>query len=97
MVRPQDFKLAMQQACDMLVQNATRVTELLNSWDLDHNGLISKKEFRIGCQMMGLLFPKEVLEALFEHFDNDDSGQLDHRELVMRAQGRVRARLHSQE
>ena len=85
MVREGDFKLALQQACDMLSQNASRVSELLNSWDADHNGLISKKEFRVGCQMMGLLFPKEVLEALFEHFDEDDSGQLDHRELVMRA------------
>ena len=53
---------------------ARQVMELLNSWDTDQNGLIDKKEFRNACRAMGVLYDRDVLDKLFDWFDDDGRG-----------------------
>lgn len=57
----------------------------MEQWDDDRNGLISKKEWRKACAAMGILFPREVVDSLFDFFDEDGSGSLDHKEVVLKA------------
>lgn len=82
---PGSVEAAFQQTCDILAQSASKVEQLLIEWDTDKNGLIDKKEFRNACRAMGVLFDRAVLDQLFDRFDDDGSGNLDHRELVMKA------------
>ena len=82
---PGSLEAAFQQTCDILARSASKVEQLLVDWDADGNGLIDKKEFRNACRAMGVLFDRAILDKLFELFDDDDSGNLDHRELVMKA------------
>ena len=76
---------AISELTTFIVQNASRISELMDAWDTDKNGLVSKKEFRQACTAMGLLFPREVVDTLFDSFDEDLSGNLSHNELVMKA------------
>ena len=83
--RSKDEERAMQLICDVLAQSATKVMDLLREWDADQNGLIDRREFRNMCRSMGLGYDREILDKLFTKFDDDDSGNLDYRELVMKA------------
>jgi hypothetical protein len=80
------LQTALQMACDVLASSASRITQMLNDWDTDRNGLISKTEFRKACKVFLLpTAPRDVVDALFDHFDEDGSGNLDHNELVLKA------------
>ena len=87
----QAVQAALWECCTHLAKQASRISDLLNEWDTDRNGLIDKKEFRNACAAMGILFPREVIDALFDKFLDEskskaaDSGMLDHHELVLRA------------
>ena len=34
------------------------------------------------CFHMGILYPRDIIDSMFEWFDDDGSGNLDHNELV---------------
>jgi hypothetical protein len=76
---------AKQEIADLLTRNASRMLQLMRSWDTDGNGLISKAEFRIAIRDLGLFFPVSYVDSLFEAWDTDGSGHLTHKELVVKA------------
>ena len=43
----------------------------------DHNGRISRSEFRNCMEVLGFLFPMQIYDELFAEFDVDGSGALD--------------------
>ena len=73
---------ATQDICDMIAKTAGRMTELFASWDKDCNGFVDKKEFRAACNALGVTYPNSIIDAVFDVFDEDRTGQLDHHELV---------------
>ena len=76
----------MCSTCHVPCFSSSQVMELLNQWDTDRNGLIDKKEFRDACRAMGMNgVSREVLDSLFDFFDDDGSGNLEYREIVMKA------------
>jgi len=66
----------------MIAKTAGRMTELFASWDKDCNGFVDKKEFRAACNALGVTYPNSIIDAVFDVFDEDRTGQLDHHELV---------------
>lgn len=48
--------------------------------DEDGNGCVSKKEFRKAIAALGVDAPKAEVEALFDSFDPDRSGEIDYKE-----------------
>ena len=75
----------MQEIADELVRNATRIGELLRTWDTDKNGLIDRYEFRNAVKYLGIFLPYETVDSLFDAWDADGSGSLDYRELMLKA------------
>ena len=58
-----------------------RVIDLFREWDEDESGTVSKKEFRKAMPMLGLQVSKRDIDALFDSWDPDGSGQLELGEL----------------
>jgi Ca2+-binding EF-hand superfamily protein len=63
------------------VANHVRVKELFAAWDLNHDGRVSKKEFRKAFEELGLAGHAEDVNALFGFFDTDGGGSIDVHEL----------------
>ena len=61
---------------DKLTGEAANVVDLFRRWDDNLNGMVSKDEFRRAMPVLGLGFPKEVIEELFTFMDDDGSGQV---------------------
>ena len=69
-------------AKQMLKANAAKVIDVFQTWDVDGSGTISKKEFRQAVQpLLGLPAGPEVLDELFDMFDDDRSGEITLKEL----------------
>ena len=64
-----------------LDENQSRVLDLFREWDADHNGTISKKEFRQALPLLGLKCTSEEADSLFNDLDNDGSGLIEYHEL----------------
>lgn len=64
-----------------LAESNTRVLDLFREWDGDNDGRISKKDFRVGFTKMAPDFPKDVVDATFDSFDPDGSGEIEFNEL----------------
>ena len=45
----------------------------------------SPRQFRNACASMGFPFPRDVTDALFDYFDEEGDGNLDHKDLVLKA------------
>ena len=60
-----------------LLRNRHAMMELLNEWDEDGNGTISRKEFRKGIEALGVHAPIEEVTAVFNAWDLDGDGILD--------------------
>ena len=59
----------------VLKAHAAKVIAVFQSWDLDGDGAISKREFRRAVQpLLNLPAGPEALDELFDLFDNDGSG-----------------------
>ena len=69
-------------AKQMLKANAAKVIDVFQTWDVDGSGTISKKEFRQAVQpLLGLPAGPEVLDELFDMFDDDRLGEITLKEL----------------
>lgn len=72
----------MEQLAEGLAKNLSRVVEAFRAWDADGSGMISKREFCEGLARIGLAeVPHEEVEALFDEFDPDQSGEIELNEL----------------
>ena len=60
---------------------AGRVIDLFREWDADGDGQVSKKEFRKAMPLLGVDFPKDVIDGLFDEFDVDGGGSIGYAEL----------------
>lgn len=68
----------------LLMEKAIKVEGLMNEWDRNHDGDISKQEFRLNVRKLGLLEGEantKELDALYESLDSDGSGALDLEEM----------------
>jgi len=70
-----------EQLRDALVANSMRVIDLFREWDEDGNGMVDKGEFRKAMPMLGLHATREHIDALFDTFDSDGSGEIGFKEL----------------
>lgn len=52
-------------------------TNVWAEWDVDKGGSVSRKEFRVWWPRIGYDAPAEDLNALFDEFDEDGSGEID--------------------
>ena len=59
---------------DYIVKNASSVQDVFEAWDKDKNKLLDKREFRDFLSAIGFMVPKEAADAVFDEFDDDDSG-----------------------
>ena len=51
---------------DALARSLSKVMNLFKKWDVDHDGRISKKEFRKAIPNMGFDAPREHIDELFD-------------------------------
>jgi Ca2+-binding EF-hand superfamily protein len=73
---------SIQSVRDKLSAQATRVIDLFQKWDTNHDGKISREEFLRAMPHLGLkhCLPVEIM-GLFSAFDPDGSGEISFREL----------------
>jgi len=76
---------AAQDVSDHLARMASRVSDLFDEFDVDKNGLIDKREWRAACVSLGITYPPNMLDQVFDLLDEDGSGQLEHNEVVRKA------------
>ena len=67
----------LDQIRNALAGSWSRVRELFREWDEDESGSISKREFRRALVLLGLRAPRNEVDALFDTFDKDGSGEVD--------------------
>ena len=71
-----------EQLREALSKNALRVIDLFHQWDENHDGAVSKKEFRRAMPMIGFDVPRAEVDALFDSWDRDGSGTIELGELT---------------
>ena len=64
-----------------LAKSSARVIDLFKEFDVDGDGTVSAKEFRIAMPLLGLNVPRADVDALFSSWDPDGSGTLTLKEL----------------
>ena len=62
-------------------KNHGRVIDLFTGWDADGNGEITRDEFGMALEMLGLDASADAVTALFTEFDEDGSGSVSYAEL----------------
>jgi Ca2+-binding EF-hand superfamily protein len=75
----------------VLQANAVRVIDLFRQWDEDGDGTISRSEFARAVPALGIEAPEAVVDALFDSFDPDGSGEIEYTELGTLLRRQVRA------
>ena len=58
-----------------------RVSQLLNDWDEDGDGEISRDEFVRGTRALGIILSDHEVEEVFSVYDVDGGGSIDYKEL----------------
>ena len=64
-----------------LAKSSARVLDLFKEFDVDGDGTVSAKEFRIAMPLLGLNVPRADVDALFSSWDPDGSGTLTLKEI----------------
>lgn len=72
---------ALEVLRSVLSAHFLRVIDVFRNWDEDGNHLVSRKEFRQGLSMMGLVVERSDADAFFDGLDVDGNGVLDLGEL----------------
>jgi len=70
-----------EQVMARLRKHAVRVIDIFRQWDEDHDGLVSRKEFRKAMAVLGLEMTREDADGIFDRFDEDGSGQISYAEM----------------
>ena len=55
--------------------------DLFREWDADGDGNVTRKEFHKAMPLLGLDVPKKEIDAAFDSFDPDGSGEISYAEL----------------
>lgn len=71
----------MQQLQAIVKDNMLKLQTIFAAWDVDGNGTIERHEFEQALASLGYDAPREDVDALFDEFDEDQSGELDYKEL----------------
>ena len=58
-----------------------RLIDLFREWDDDGNGALDKKELRAAVAALGYEAPRAEVDALYDAFDKDGSGEIEFKEL----------------
>ena len=68
---------------DALMRSAKSVFPIMKRWDVDGDGTIGRKEFRLAIRMMGFEFfvKDDEIDKLFDSFDVDRSEKITYNEL----------------
>mmetsp|Transcript_36996 Transcript_36996/g.92465 ORF Transcript_36996/g.92465 Transcript_36996/m.92465 type:complete len:382 (-) Transcript_36996:297-1442(-) len=74
-----------------LLQNRHALLDLFAEWDVNGDGLISKKEWRKGVEAIGLKAPITEVNALFDSYDTDGSGTIELTEMLGKMEATSRA------
>ena len=70
-----------EQMRRVLGSNGARVVDLFRAWDVDDDGLVTKKEFRQAMVALGYQVPKHEVDGLFAMLDKDGGGTIEYKEL----------------
>ena len=73
-----------EQLSKYLAQHWTRILDLFRKWDVNNDGLISRREFRDGMSHLSLISDPEEAARLFDKYDDDHNGSLSFAELHAR-------------
>ena len=65
----------------VLARKLTRVVDTFREFDVDWDGRIDKREFRLAMRKLGIVAKQSDYDLTFDSFDNDRSGTLEYREL----------------
>ena len=66
----------------LLAGKARKIEHHFREWDADGNGSVNRREWRVAMQMMGIDADSIVINKLFDHVDEDRSGEVELSELV---------------
>ena len=80
-----------EQLRDALQRSSLRVLDLFREWDTDGDGEISKAEFREAMGVLGFAAAGDEIDALFDSFDTDLSGNIGFKELQKMLRGHANA------
>ena len=70
---------------DSLARSCTKISEIMEVWDVDRSGDISLKEFKRAVRSLGFDDVRDKqIEAIFREFDADESGCISRYELERR-------------
>lgn len=81
LVREQSVESVQAELREALTVNFARVMDLFRIWDIDGNGLVSKKEFRKAIRALRLSASVAEVDSVFAAWDRDGSGSISSREL----------------
>ena len=59
------------------------VGDLFHSWDSNGDGIIDREEWHAAIQSLGVIEPMQVLDIVFNEFDEDLSGAIDYEECAL--------------
>lgn len=79
-ISAEELAMAAKALRQALNENAVRVIDLFQDWDVNGDGAVSRKEFVTGVTLMGLP-GGQAAAALFNEWDADGGGDLQIREL----------------
>ena len=65
----------------VLLREREAFMQLVEEWDTDRSGSVTKLEFRKGIAALGVHAPRDEVNALFEQLDLDKDGRIDFDEL----------------
>jgi Ca2+-binding EF-hand superfamily protein len=85
-----------EQLREALARDLVRVTDLFNAWDDNGDGLVSRLEFRRAVKLLGLQAGSaSEVDALFDSFDTNKSGEWGARRRLPRLLATSVSRAHS--
>jgi len=70
-----------EQLQQVLRDNFLRILDVFRMWDIDEDGTVSRKEFAEAIGALGYAAERTDIDAVFDHFDSDQSGMLDYHEM----------------
>jgi Ca2+-binding EF-hand superfamily protein len=83
-------KNAIVQLCELLEKNMQLKINLFREWDVDGDGVVSRKEFHRAMAVLSFDVPRTVVDLVFDEIDANHNGVIEYKELHRAVKG-VRA------